>query len=250
MTPARKAPGAAQRTTRTTPAPPPRIRRSAAESRTAILDAAERRLVVSGPAAIRLQEVAADVGVSHPTVLHHFGSRERLVAEVVQRRIDHMNAEVLGAVASGAAGHEVVEPLLTRLFDVFGPGGHARVVAFLALDGATNPSLDGLRPLARALHARRSLAAPPGPKPTVEDSDFIVQLTAFALFGEAIAGPLFRGEDPAAPDTKARARFLAGLVRLIETLLPPAGSAVAAAPPARRSAAKARSAPSPRRSKA
>src|SRR5260221_641713 len=55
--------------------PLPRKRRTADEARTAMLDAAEQRLVASGPAAIRLQEVAADVGVSHPTVLHHFGNR-------------------------------------------------------------------------------------------------------------------------------------------------------------------------------
>src|SRR5450432_3158548 len=63
-----------------------RRRRTSDEARAAILDAAERRLVSSGPAGIRLQEVAADVGVSHPTVLHHFGSREALVREVCERR--------------------------------------------------------------------------------------------------------------------------------------------------------------------
>jgi len=196
-----------------------------------MLDAAERRLVASGPAAIRLQEVAAEVGVSHPTILHHFGSREALVQEVVRRRVDLMNADVLAAVASGMDKREVVAPLLERLFAMFGSNGHARVVAFLALDGASNPSIDGLAPVARALHARRAALAPAGVKPAREDSEFIVQLTAFALFGEAIAGPLFRGEPPERPDPKARARFLAGLTQLVETLLPVAASPPAAASP-------------------
>jgi AcrR family transcriptional regulator len=36
---------------------------------------------------LRLQDIAADVGISHPAVLHHFGSREALVHAVIQRAI-------------------------------------------------------------------------------------------------------------------------------------------------------------------
>ncbi|MGH7329781.1 MAG: TetR/AcrR family transcriptional regulator, partial [Polyangiaceae bacterium] len=57
----------------------PRRRLDAEAARKLILDATERRLVRVGPSGIRLQEVAKDAGVSHPTVLHHFGSRELLV---------------------------------------------------------------------------------------------------------------------------------------------------------------------------
>ena len=58
---------------------PKRVRRTAEEAKMMILDAAERRLRELGPAGIKLQELAADVGVSHPAILHHFGSRDRLV---------------------------------------------------------------------------------------------------------------------------------------------------------------------------
>src|SRR5580700_10941169 len=78
--------------------PLPRKRRTGEEARTAILDAAERLLVVAGPAGIRLQEVARDVGVSHPTVLHHFGSREGLIEAVVVRALDSLHAVLVAAV--------------------------------------------------------------------------------------------------------------------------------------------------------
>ena len=90
----------------------PRRRRTAEEARTAILDAAERRLVASGPASIRLQEVAADVGVSHPTVLHHFGSREALVEAVVVRALDSLHARLLEAVRASPEGPHEVTALL------------------------------------------------------------------------------------------------------------------------------------------
>src|SRR5262245_36697067 len=181
---------------------PPRIRRTAEEAQTEILDAAERRLVASGPAGIRLQDVADDVGVSHPTILHHFGSREKLVDEVVTRRVAAMNDDVLRALAAGTPEEATMRALFERMFEAFGPGGHARVVAFLALERRTSPVIDGVKPLARALHPARVAATPEGTTPpTPEDSYFTVLLVAFALFGEAIAGPMFRGEqDGGEPD--------------------------------------------------
>lgn len=197
---------------------PPRIRRTAEESRTAILDATERRLVAAGPSGIRLQDVADDVGVSHPTILHHFGSRERLVEEVVQRRIEAMNADVLGALAAGGVPDDrTVRALFERLSESFGPGGHARVVAFLALDGQRGPAIDGLMPLVHALQANRvALAKPGAPPPTLEDSTFTVLLVALALFGDAIVGPMFRGETDPEEAAASSARFRAWLASFVQ----------------------------------
>src|SRR5258708_15767917 len=94
---------------------PPRKRRTAEEARVAILDAAERRLVASGPAGIRLQEVADDVGVSHPTVLHHFGSREALVRDVCDRQYPAIRADLGEAMAASAGGAQHVPALLHAL---------------------------------------------------------------------------------------------------------------------------------------
>src|SRR5271170_456178 len=109
--------------------PLPRKRRTAEEARTAILDAAERQLVASGPAGIRLQEVAADVGLSHPTVLHHFGSREGLVEAVVARALDSLHVGLLQAVRGSVRGPEQVAALLDGCFEALGSRGHGR--AFL-----------------------------------------------------------------------------------------------------------------------
>src|SRR5690349_20819785 len=97
---------------RKTSKPRRRIRRTAVDARNAILDAAERRLVEAGPNGIRLQELAADVGVSHPTVLHHFGNREALIDAVVARTLQTLQAGLLETVqAAGirAGVGEIVE---------------------------------------------------------------------------------------------------------------------------------------------
>ena len=52
--------------------PKKRVRRTKEEAQRVILDAAEERLANGGPEALRLQDIAADVGISHPAILHHF----------------------------------------------------------------------------------------------------------------------------------------------------------------------------------
>lgn len=196
--------------------PAKRVRRSADEARNAILDATERRLVAHGPAGIRLQEVAADVGVSHPTVLHHFGSRELLVNEVISRRIRSMSQEVVLAMVGTDRSELEARELMARLFQVFGPGGHARVIAFLALeDWREGPAPENLKSLAQVVHAARKAHCAPDDQPSFEDTYFIVLLGALALFGEAIVGPMFRGEVDESDDETSRSfiRWVAVLLR-------------------------------------
>ena len=59
----------------------PRVRRSRDEAQHAILEAAEKRLREGGPEAVRVQHVAADLGITDAAIHHHFGSRQLLVLE-------------------------------------------------------------------------------------------------------------------------------------------------------------------------
>ena len=63
----RRAKGQAMTTTRR--------RRTKEEARDEILSAAAKRLLDDGPDALRIADVAADGGMSHPPLLHHVGSR-------------------------------------------------------------------------------------------------------------------------------------------------------------------------------
>lgn len=195
----------------------PRVRRSAEEAREAILDAAGPRLAEVGPAGIRLQDVARDVGVSHPTVLHHFGSREALVEAVVERSIRRLERDLVREIAKIPVSAGSLASLLETVAHVLGPEGHARVVAWLALEGRHQPGPTAFDAVSRAAHvlrterwAERGEVAPP-----FEDTYFAVLLGGLALFGDAVAGGLLRGEDdPAALDVSRR-RFrtwLAGLL--------------------------------------
>jgi AcrR family transcriptional regulator len=170
-----------------------------ANVREAILDAAERRLRDAGPGAIRLQDVASEVGISHPAVLHHFKSREGLVTAVVDRAIRSLQDDLSRALASAAAAEGSAGPdgvtLFERVSAVLSDAGHARVLAWLVLSGydalTTDEARDGWARIAEATHAMR-VAALRGRRapPSYEDTRFTVVLSALALFGQAIAGPM------------------------------------------------------------
>jgi AcrR family transcriptional regulator len=173
-----------------------RQRRSVEEAKREILDAAERRMAETGPAGIRLQDVAADVGVSHPAILHHFGSREGLVQAVVDRALRVLEADLLAALSLPAGSVPDPAALLDRVFETLGNRGQARVLAWLILSGhepfSGAAARAGWARIAEVTHAAR-LAVTRGKKPPYEDTQFTILLAALVVFGEAIAGgPTFK----------------------------------------------------------
>ena len=56
-----------------------RVRRTPDEARRLILDTAQAAIARTGPEGLRLHDIAAAAGVSHPLILHHFGNRAGLV---------------------------------------------------------------------------------------------------------------------------------------------------------------------------
>jgi AcrR family transcriptional regulator len=197
-------------------AAPRRVRRTAEGARAAILDAAERRLSSGGPAALKLADVAADVGVAHPTVLHHFGSREALLVAVVERSIAALHEELIAALATTTPGDDSLAEMLERVAGVVVERGYGRIVAWVLLSGyPPDPqSAQNVDVVVRAAHAIRVQhhgALGRREMPTLQDTRFVVLLAALALFGEAIVGPLVRAESP--PDEAHRfRRWLADLL--------------------------------------
>src|SRR6185295_4701389 len=92
-----------------TPAPSatPRKRLRASDARERILAAAQRKLAEVGPEGLRLTELAAELSISHPAILHHFGSREELVQAVVERAMDGLNERLAAALSGQGKGGRV-----------------------------------------------------------------------------------------------------------------------------------------------
>jgi AcrR family transcriptional regulator len=197
-----------------------RRRLPAAEAQERILDAAERRLVEVGPEGLRLAELAEELGISHPAILHHFGSREELVAAVVKRAMTLLNAELIQSFAGSLADPEAVKPeaLLDTIASTLSDRGQARLMAWLVLSGRPLPELDAglkLGKVGEAIHAFRKVRQK-NEHLDPADSAFIVELVALALLGDAVFGQRMRRLEGLPGGAKASRSFRARLAEAIE----------------------------------
>ena len=197
-----------------------RVRRSADEARRLILDAAEERLAAQGPEGIRLQDIARDVGISHPAILHHFESREGLVRALIARTSAQLRDKMLTALQSRRGSEHVVEAneLIANVFETLSDRGTARLLSWMLLTGrspeySTSGAL--VTEIADELHQRRKEDAAKTGKdaPDREDTLFMAILTANAAFGDAIIGRELAKD--AGLDQAGVARFRAWFAKLL-----------------------------------
>lgn len=200
-----------------------RRRRSAEEAQAAILDVAEQHLIERGPDGLRLQDIAREIGVSHPAILHHFGNRDGLVKAVVERTLHRIEADVVTTLTSGDVDLELAYQTLESVVRALADKGAARFMAWLMLSqtGAPDPIGYGskLLTIAQMIHVRRVEQAKPGPAPSFDDTLFTVLLAGLALFGAAIAGDAFRASAGLPTDDESREKFLRWLSELLHNHL-------------------------------
>jgi AcrR family transcriptional regulator len=205
-------------------AKPTRRRRTAEEARHEILAAAQRRLAEGGPEAIRLQDIARDLGISHPTILHHFESREGLMQALARSAIGALNDDVMRAISEPDRG-TTPEAVLDRVFETLGESGHARLLAWAALTDRSprrprgeHPQQETLRMFADAVHRRlgEEARAAGGRAPRREEADFIVRLVAAAMVGDALMGSVLNRLGGLPDEPHVQRRFRVWLARLLD----------------------------------
>lgn len=193
-------------------------RLDAAAARAGILDAAEKRLVAAGPSGIRLQDVARDAGVSHPTVLHHFGSREALVHAVTARALDGIHDRLVSTISASGGGEGPLGAMLESVFEALS-GGQGRVLLWLALEGHALEGIGGgLAGVVEASHALRKERHSGRGKlatPKREDTARVVVLAALALCGSTVLGPNLYANAGLGTAADEGPRFRAWLARLL-----------------------------------
>ena len=192
---------------------PKRIRRTPEEAQRLILDAAEACMATAGPAGLRLQEVAETAGVSHPTILHHFESREGLIRAVHLRSLGQLR-EVLTAAMTGAG--DSVQPVAAT-FAAFREGLAQRMLWILQSGpppaGAALPIFEEM---VDHLHAIRLKLARPGVVISREDTKAIVHLTVVAAFGDAVIGQSLRRSPTPEADAEGAKRFADWYAQLLD----------------------------------
>jgi AcrR family transcriptional regulator len=171
--------------------PPRRVRRSPEDAKQLILETARALIARTGPQGLRLQDIAAEAGISHPLILHHFGSRAGLVRALTRETAAELKDRLVAAMTQPefSLGEQV-----DQVFDAY-RGGLAQRLAWLATEdpeGNQNNAATILREITDTLHARRVAAAPAGTEIARSDTDALVHLVAIAAFGEAMYGAHLR----------------------------------------------------------
>src|SRR5262245_55541348 len=194
----------------------PARRRSAEESREAILAAAERLLRTGGPETVRLKRIAAEAGISHPLILHHFRSREGMIEALVDRALKTFGSELVRGLAA-PAGTNFLDGIET-IWRIVGEERYAHVFAWLALSGRT-PALRGdMAHLAQALHGarERSDLAQGRRTGSLDETRFAMVLMSVALVGDALVGRVVRRRLGLRGDAATDRRFRLWLANLLE----------------------------------
>ncbi len=134
-------------------------------TRDQILDAALVCFAQAGYSGTSLNDIAAEVGIRRPSLLHHFPSKEALYGEAFERLLSDWFARLVGAVDAPASGWSKVEGVLQAGFSFFADNpNYVILMRREAIDGGAHLGIDlaaVLRPMfdQAADYFRREMAA-------------------------------------------------------------------------------------------
>ncbi|HEY7076693.1 MAG TPA: TetR family transcriptional regulator [Solirubrobacteraceae bacterium] len=186
-----------------------------------ILAEARGEFARRGFAAARLQDIAERAGLTHPTLLYHFGSKERLYEAVIARAVHDWADTTRRAISTGLRGFDQVAALLEAGYEFF--ASHDDLVVIVrreALEGGgrlESAIADHMRPFlddALAFLEREMAAGRLRPHDPAE----LMQLCYSALlthFSDARFRARLFGADPPGD------RFLASLTEILRAALEP-----------------------------
>lgn len=215
----------------TGPIEPSRRRRRTAESaREEILEAARTRLTDEGPEGIRLKSIAADVGISHSAILHHFGSREGLMKALRDDAFDELARDMKQRLERAPESGDPTLDFFETIAEALGAGGIGKLLAWQIMVGAPpdraslgravfGPEGSGglVSGLAMTLHRLRTdrALANGDPEPDLYETRSITAMAAFTVLGESIAGDTIMRSADLGREPEDRKNFRNWLAQLL-----------------------------------
>ena len=159
-----------------------RRRRTADESRSLILTAAAKRLRIYGLEGLNITGVAEDAGISHATLIHHFGSSGGMRDSLA----DKLTLELINDLVQAMDAKSSPAELANNVFTALAQGGHAKLLAWRAIEGAdSSKDMSAVREVFDRLLATTQKVLDVDTKENLQQ---IVLLVATAAIGFGIAG--------------------------------------------------------------
>ena len=110
-----------------------RRRRTAEEARALILETAAQRLREFGLEGLNITGVADAAGISHATLIHHFGSS----GEMRNALADKMTLDLIQDMVAALRKNVAPSEMIGNVFSALAEGGHAKLLAWRAVETQT-----------------------------------------------------------------------------------------------------------------
>jgi len=194
-----------------------RQRRTPQAAKLAILDAAERRLHDEGPEGVRIQRIAADLGITDAAVHYHFGTREALM-DALLRRIGRRLVDDIEATIESWAPDQIDVAALGGLFQrAYADERAARLALWLSLAGWRPKGSGMLKSLVERVHRARTEAARKATRaaPRKSDTQYAIALLSAAHMHAAMSGEALLASVAEDPTDLDQRDFLNFAVKLI-----------------------------------
>ena len=172
-----------------------RVRRSPEAARQLILSTAADRLANMGLTGLNISGVAEAAGMSHATVIHHFGS----TTAMRQALLSYMTTALLTDVREALARQDSPDQVLAGLFDKLSTNNHGRLAAWLTLEHqnvSISEAVEGTNNSVEALFSGiiEAIAERGGATPAArQEARLRVFLIATAAMGLGVCGDSLAG---------------------------------------------------------
>ncbi|MBM75607.1 MAG: hypothetical protein CMK59_09415 [Proteobacteria bacterium] len=163
-----------------------RKRRSPEEAKAEILSVAEQLILEDGPNALTLKKIAKTMKLSHPAILHHFGSAEQLMTALQQkmsRSIREDFIDVLSTAQNPTDRLRFIDQVLAKLSDP----RNGRTLAFLLASGVDpfpNDEEKGLEHVLSNLNQNQQY--------NTQELQNTILLAVLCMYAEGMMGELIR----------------------------------------------------------
>jgi AcrR family transcriptional regulator len=198
-----------------------RIRRTPEVAKLAILEAAERRLIEDGPDGVRVQHIAADLGITGAALHYHFGSRETLIDAVRRFSAKRLLTDIEAILETWDVDRLDLHRLSALFRKTYADRGAARLIFWLALSGRKPRGSGLLKGLIEAVHQtreRRAVASGRAPPP-ISDTRFVIALLSSIHAVIPVAGDALLLSAAAEAGEQGVERFLDWVVDLLDAHL-------------------------------
>lgn len=189
-----------------------RRRRTSEAAKTEILDIAQNLLLKDGPSSLRLELIAREMKVSHPTILHHFGSIDGVLTALQQRVSREVRQDLLTLIRPAEGPEERLRAISSALKEISKPE-KGRLIAWLVANGQDPfPPVEeqGMAKVAQELRQDEE-------KKQEADSELmnVMLLGLLAMVGESLVGDDVRARLGTQADVPNRDQFREWLLKLL-----------------------------------